>query len=345
MDIKDSLRSSIYSKTRNLVSFGSYEEHVASMIKSGVFSAGRHQRSMPDRFSLTGWHTGPSSNIQEVFLSYLSTEDFYAWNTPYISGMCTPEHAHSCLELFYVADGSLKVHAAGRDLSLARGELLLIRPGVMHAEYLYSEESTVFTLGIDQSLFFDFRSRKGTGRDFLLSGGVQENAEQILCAVFTPKSNSGALFHILCSIFYEMKNRLPGGKHLIAGSVERILYLMGECCHMCAISEDPEDSRSGLFLEIQDYIRCHYADTSAAEISRIFYYNSDYLNRIFRKANGVSLSMFIQNVRLEEAFRLLSGTELPVSEIIRRTGYHNQGFFYRKFREKYGCLPGDIRRQ
>ena len=34
---------------------------------------------------------------------------------------------------------------------------------------------------------------------------------------------------------------------------------------------------------------------------------------------------------------------MPVTDIINYIGYQNMSFFYRKFKERYGILPGELR--
>ena len=41
--------------------------------------------------------------------------------------------------------------------------------------------------------------------------------------------------------------------------------------------------------------------------------------------------------------RLLTGSDLTISEIRERVGFHNETHFYRKFKEIYGRSPGELR--
>ncbi len=68
------------------------------------------------------------------------------------------------------------------------------------------------------------------------------------------------------------------------------------------------------------------------------------LKRRFKTATGMSLIDYLQNLRIEEAKRLLETTALPVDEIADEVGYENASFFRRLFRQRTGLAPGQYRR-
>jgi transcriptional regulator GlxA family with amidase domain len=68
------------------------------------------------------------------------------------------------------------------------------------------------------------------------------------------------------------------------------------------------------------------------------------LKRRFKAATGVSIIEYAQNLRIEEAKRLLESSPLPVDEIAQCAGYDNAAFFRRLFKRTTGLKPGDYRR-
>lgn len=48
--------------------------------------------------------------------------------------------------------------------------------------------------------------------------------------------------------------------------------------------------------------------------------------------------------RLTSAVKLLKETNMPISEIIESTGYENESYFRRKFKEYYGVSPNKLRK-
>lgn len=63
------------------------------------------------------------------------------------------------------------------------------------------------------------------------------------------------------------------------------------------------------------------------------------LSHLFKKQMGQSLPTYLQQLRLKNAKKLLSGTSLPVSQISDTLGYCNPNYFCTQFKKSVGCSP------
>jgi transcriptional regulator GlxA family with amidase domain len=68
------------------------------------------------------------------------------------------------------------------------------------------------------------------------------------------------------------------------------------------------------------------------------------LKRRFKTATGSTLIEYVQNLRVEEAKRLLENDTTAGDEIAAMVGYDNQAFFRRLFKRSTGLTPGAYRR-
>jgi transcriptional regulator GlxA family with amidase domain len=68
------------------------------------------------------------------------------------------------------------------------------------------------------------------------------------------------------------------------------------------------------------------------------------LKRRFKAATGLSLLDYVQNLRIEEAKRLLETGDRAVDEISYDVGYDDASFFRRLFRRRTGVAPAQYRR-
>lgn len=68
------------------------------------------------------------------------------------------------------------------------------------------------------------------------------------------------------------------------------------------------------------------------------------LARRFSSATGTSPLRYLQAQRIAEAERLLSNSDLTLSEIARRVGYESEFAFNRAFKRLRGVAPGQFRR-
>lgn len=161
---------------------------------------------------------------------------------------------------------------------------------------------------------------------------------------FSPINGSPQTISALTIILEELCGDLPGKKRIVIGYVERIVDLLAREFQIHVAKSNTRDLHEALLRDIKNYIRCNYSCVTVGHIAAVFHFSTDYLNRIFRKQTGKTLSAYIQDIRLCEAMRLLGETQDSIESIALQIGYHNLGFFYRKFKEKYQLLPGDVRK-
>jgi transcriptional regulator GlxA family with amidase domain len=68
------------------------------------------------------------------------------------------------------------------------------------------------------------------------------------------------------------------------------------------------------------------------------------LKRRFKQATGLTLIDYVQNLRIEEAKRLLESSDRAVDEISYDIGYEDASFFRRLFKRRTGVAPAQYRR-
>ncbi|WNS46091.1 response regulator [Paenibacillus sp. MMS20-IR301] len=84
-------------------------------------------------------------------------------------------------------------------------------------------------------------------------------------------------------------------------------------------------------------------DLTREAVASHVYLNPDYLDRLFKKEAGYSVTELIVSRRMLLARDLLAKTDLPVGAIASRTGYTNLAHFSRRFKQVVGMNPKDYR--
>ncbi len=94
-------------------------------------------------------------------------------------------------------------------------------------------------------------------------------------------------------------------------------------------------------------IRGHISDCelSAADVAGSVYLNPIYLNRIFKKEKGCSISQWIVKERMELASTLLLTTDRPAVEVACQTGYNNYPYFSTVFKKYFRMTPSQYVRK
>jgi AraC-like DNA-binding protein len=97
--------------------------------------------------------------------------------------------------------------------------------------------------------------------------------------------------------------------------------------------------------EIKTYIEQHFEDKniSLESLADSFGLSVGYLSRLFKQNIGTTAASYIQNLRVQEACRLLQFTEMPVKDIVSKIGYMDHSSFSRSFKGQMGISPQEYR--
>ena len=93
-----------------------------------------------------------------------------------------------------------------------------------------------------------------------------------------------------------------------------------------------------------DFIDEYYCQPiSARDVAREVGLSLSYVQHIFKKGVGKSITNYIQELRVEKAKELLSDHSLRIKEIATKTGFNNQYYFFKVFKKSVGCSPSEYR--
>jgi two-component system response regulator YesN len=113
------------------------------------------------------------------------------------------------------------------------------------------------------------------------------------------------------------------------------------CEQLEQLNQAVPDSMPKSMVEI---VKSHIMDRLAQNLSRnsiaeYFYLSPDYLDRIFKKALGQTVTdyIFVQRILLSQ--QLLTGSCLSVSEIASKAGFPSLSHFSNAFKRYTGCSP------
>ncbi|MET3741898.1 AraC family transcriptional regulator [Faecalicatena orotica] len=104
---------------------------------------------------------------------------------------------------------------------------------------------------------------------------------------------------------------------------------------------------TGKMEEIQEYIQKNYSNMNIALefLGDEFGVSANYLGRVFKKETGVSVSEYLNSVRLQKVLEGLENTEKPAKDIAQACGFASINYFYTYFRKKMGVTPQAYRQQ
>lgn len=115
------------------------------------------------------------------------------------------------------------------------------------------------------------------------------------------------------------------------------------------VEQQAEDKDTGYkkrnIVDILSYIHEHYLDDnfSVKYLAAYFETSISNISHFFKKNVGVTISQYIEQIKLDKAKELLENTDSKVSEIAQLLRYNNSTVFIEMFKKYEGVTPGGYR--
>lgn len=273
---------------------------------------------------------------------------------PHPQGVGFPSHQNSLVELMYVCAGSVTHVIEGREVRLETGDLLLMNQYTTHAIRPTGPEDLAVNLSI-RPAFFDqtdeMLSRRTVLSDFLVDLLRQTgNWGQYLHFKVADHLPIHDLMEVmLVSLFPRSDGSRtdrprPADPRVLQTCAAMIFYFISKDLSSLDCNA-PMNYEQVTLRTLQSYVEQHYRDASLQELAEMLNCSESALSRQIRRLTGETFTSLVQERRFERAKRLLEETMLPVSDIAAAVGYENFSYFYRCFRQRFGCSPNRYRKQ
>lgn len=106
------------------------------------------------------------------------------------------------------------------------------------------------------------------------------------------------------------------------------------------------DAKENYYCELaKEYLNKNYMrDMNITDVADHLNISYSYLSKIFRTRTGVTLTDYLNNIRIEKSKEYLTNTFLSIAEIAEKIGYNNTQSFQRFFKKYLNLTPGDYRK-
>ncbi|MBD5529106.1 MAG: helix-turn-helix transcriptional regulator [Lachnospiraceae bacterium] len=255
-----------------------------------------------------------------------------------------PKHRHNYVELVYMCCGST-THIINdtEKIVLNQGDLLFLSQTATQ-EILPAGREDIAVNFIILPEFFDrslsMIERDNVLRSFLVST-LSSGNPQIPYLHFRAK-NILPIQNLVENMLWTLIDKKPGTNTI--NQITMGLILM----NLSLFADSMFQGRTGsyeqdMIFRILKYIETHYKAGTLAEISEELRLPTYYVSRLLKKYTGHTFKELLQQQKLQQSVYLLCQTTLSVDGILEAIGYNNSSFFYRVFRERYGCSPREYR--
>lgn len=151
------------------------------------------------------------------------------------------------------------------------------------------------------------------------------------------------------SLLYVYKNGLKKEKE----NEEQLTTLIKPLCYMLnflqfIILDIPEraETKSVLFDSMLNYVQFNFMnEITIRDIAQACACSQSTVCHVFKQYMGESIKKYIDNLRINQAKKLLSTSDLPINRIAQLCGFSNINYFPTAFKKQIGISPTEYRRQ
>lgn len=255
-----------------------------------------------------------------------------------------PPHRHNYIEMLYVVRGQLTtiVNAADR-ISMTAGDILFLNQHASH-EILPAAVHDIAVNFIILPEFFRYpvsmMDRENILMDFILSSLSDPNP--VSDYIYIQAKQILPVENLMENMIWTLVDKTAASHTILQVSMGLIFLNLSRYAQL--INQNaPDSADANLLFFVLNYIEQHYRDGKLQSLTDSTGYPAYYISRLLKKNTELNFKELLQKRKLQQAVYLLEHTTLSVELIMERIGYENSSYFYRKFRDQYGCSPNEYR--
>lgn len=237
-------------------------------------------------------------------------------------------HSHDFFELVYCEDGKVINEINGKEFEFSKGDFLLLTPMDFHSEKIIECASTV-QIHFDATLL-DFES---TSR--LLK------KDSVFLYRFDDKTTAqlASLMHLILD---EYVSDNPDRNECLHALFRCIILYFFRAAQLNTDREGHDSPMQNALI----YMHTHFRDNpSLATVARVAGMSRSYFCDKFKQSTGENYCDYLSKLKIGYAKKLLSSTDISVTEICFRCGFNSASNFLRVFHSIVNSSPCEYRKK
>ena len=280
--------------------------------------------------------------MEQIRTTY-KNDIFVSWEEKTVPFHIASFTSHNAYEIYVLLKGERRVYIGEKIFETHAGAAAMIAANVSHR----SEGTTPY-----RGICIQFTEKQ-------LDGYFTPRAKKQLLACFArevislDKSELSELQLLLCRMPEEPERKfmyLPAVLALFLRAVEREKECLAGNGHMAENGRGAVRTVSGKasgavsVRAIESYLQENAGKIkSLEEIAAHFCITKGYLCTFFKKRTGMTVVAYLNNIRIQEACRLLDATEDSVEQVSVRCGFQSPVYFHRLFKKMMHYTPAKYR--
>ncbi|MBE5786042.1 MAG: helix-turn-helix domain-containing protein [Clostridiales bacterium] len=252
-------------------------------------------------------------------------------------------HLHAEWEFFLVTSGEAALYVNSNRYSLRPGDCLLITSDALHyAKSVNHKECKTIALLCHPDFL-----RCGREEDIVAVRYLQPlMGHGPSSAIYLPADtlSSGKVIHLMEEVARMLEGNAPGRELLVKARMLELMYYFFSQPNAAA----PIPNEEAEIIAVKNalvYLQDHYPqDLTLDELAQQAHMSPGQFGRLFKRVMGQTPMTYLVQHRITCAARILAETNMKISDICLKVGFHNFSYFNRCFRQYLSTTPGEYRK-
>lgn len=254
-------------------------------------------------------------------------------------------HNHAYIELVYVYSGECVHFVENMDFKMEEGDVCILAPDAMHAISAESDDAVIINVMMSKKMFdLSFLRILKSGQtvsEFLehvlynkkvspylmFPTGRDEWMHEMALKLYRERARKDYLFNESATLFVKLI----------------FIHLIRNYEMMAIVSNPLDNTQESNIVALMAYINVNYSRVTLKETAQFFGYNETYLGQIIQKYTNKKFSTLVNELQMKNGKRLLTESNLSITEISCEIGCYDSSHFTRKFKKMYGMTPKEYR--
>lgn len=237
-------------------------------------------------------------------------------------------------ELMIGVAGRVHFEIAGKPLTLAAGELLVIPPGT----HFYGRDA-------EENVGFYWLHFEMKGMEVATAGENPAFNQPQLWQLPLYEQNLILDNELLLLQQLQTIKEMELPTHQLLDSYTATLLLSIKEKYLLSFQEN--DSEKHFLIDyLKEYLQRNYRrKITVAELASYFGYNKAYLSNLFSREVGQTVTQYLHMLRLEQGRQLLLTTNDSIREVAEKVGIEDEKYFSRLFQKQFLLAPRSYRKK
>lgn len=292
-----------------------------------------------------------TSNLQQV--PYFDNRSFFKGDDQVYIQLSTefPKyvgvmHRHQFVEIVYILSGEATHTVGDREYTVKSGDVVVINCGVPHK----------FTASTTGELFVAYDLMFGLPFIDPIAGSdaaFESLKDSYLFGPLFPADETpdihisgkryGSYGDLFTRIYHALKGKERGYLELSRAYVIELIVKILRDLGRNSAKELTSENKKAVFAAISYMERRYNTPLDLEDIAAQVFLSPEYFRKLFKKMTGESVRTYLHGLRVDEACRLLTVTDMSIQDISIAVGYQDMKSFYQAFKQKTGKTPKEYR--